>query len=528
MKNKLVFQVKNINRFLLFFLLFVLINSCSILYGDKSVQQTDEIHFTILQMNDVYEIAPLEKGKVGGMARVATVRKELLKESPNLLTVHAGDFLNPSLLGTLKFQGERIKGRQMVEVMNGLGIDVVAFGNHEFDLKENELQNRMNESDFAWIGTNVLHRQGDKLSAFYKEKNGKKYYAPKSYIWEFTDQRSGQALKIGFYSACINSTQKDYVYYEDPYQEAASVFNELKGEVDVVLGLTHLSIEQDLKMAAQLPESVLIMGGHEHDHSMNRVGNVVITKADANVKSVYVHRFSFNLKTKKTTVKSELVPINEKIEADAELDKIVSKWQQIQDDEISEIVDNPNEVIYKTKAPLDGRESSVRNQQTNLGGMIAAGMAASLKKEADCAIFNSGFIRLDDQLSGEIVVVDLFRAMPFGGGIYEIDLKGEVLKRALDVGIENAGTGGYLQWHNIIYEKADKSWKINGQMLDVGKVYHIAASEYLGDGKENRLEFFKENNFINLEKADGKDPEDLRNDVRKAVVAYLKMLKKNK
>lgn len=519
-----MFGTTQMNRLALLLFSLLIISSCAVLNGEKSAQPAAEIHFTILQMNDVYEIAPLEKGKVGGMARVATVRKELIKENPNLLTVHAGDFLNPSLLGTLKFQGERIKGRQMVEVMNGLEIDVVAFGNHEFDIKENELQQRMNESDFTWIGTNVLHQKGEGLSAFHKEKNGKKSYSPEYYIWGFKDEKTGKGLKIGFYSACINSTKKDYVYYEDPYQEAAKAFNEMKGNVDVILGLTHLSIEQDLKMAAQLPETVLIMGGHEHDNSINKVGNVVITKADANVKTVYVHRFSHNLQTKKTTVESTLVPIDDKIEADPELNKVVEKWQQIQDNEILEVVANPNEVVYTAKIPLDGREGSVRNRQTNLGEMITAGMSASLKKKADCVILNSGSIRLDDQLSGDIIATDLFRTMPFGGGIYEIDLKGDILKRALNAGLENAGAGGYLQWHNITYNEADQSWQINNEPLDETKTYHIASSEYLANGYENRLEFFKEENFVNTEKPNNNDPDDLRTDVRKAVIAYMKTL----
>ena len=113
------------------------------------------IELVFLHINDVYEIAPLENGKVGGMARIATVFQQLQAENPNTLFVHAGDFLNPSLLGTLKFEGQRIQGRQMVEVMNASGVEVVAFGNHEFDLKAKDLLARLDESDFTWICANL-------------------------------------------------------------------------------------------------------------------------------------------------------------------------------------------------------------------------------------------------------------------------------------------------------------------------------------------------------------------------------------
>ena len=78
----------------------MLIASCS--------QDDGKISFTVLQINDVYEIAPLEGGKAGGLARVATILKQLKKENPNTISVLAGDFLSPSFMGTLKEDGEKI------------------------------------------------------------------------------------------------------------------------------------------------------------------------------------------------------------------------------------------------------------------------------------------------------------------------------------------------------------------------------------------------------------------------------------
>ena len=518
-------MAKNLKKLFLIFLIPFLFNACAIFKDGKNKKlNPGEISFIILQLNDVYEIAPLEKGKVGGLARVATVRKQLLEENPNVLTVHAGDFLNPSLIGTMKYEGEGIKGRQMVEVMNGIGVDVVAYGNHEFDIEEGELQKRMDESDFEWIGTNVMHKDGGDITPFYKMKNGAKQNAPEYFIWEAKNPKSGKTMKIGFYSACINSNQADYVYYENQYDEAKKAFFNLEKETSLVLGLTHLSIEEDMKMAAILPATGLIMGGHEHENSRDTVGRVVITKADANAKTVYVHRFTYNILTKETICKSELVPITDKIIDDPQVAATVDKWQTIQNDQISEVVVNPDEVIYTAIEPLDGREISVRNKQTNLAGLISAGMSAASKLPAACAIFNGGAIRLDDQLTGDITAVDIFRAMPFGGSIWEIDLKGDILKRALDAGLENAGIGGYLQWHNIEYIEGGKSWKVSGEPLDVVKTYHIIASDYLSSGKEQRLDFFNPDNFIKVEKPKDGDNADLRSDIRKATIEYMKSL----
>lgn len=490
------------------------------------IEDFTPISFSIMQLNDVYEIAPLEKGKVGGMARVATLRNQLMTQNYNLLTVLAGDFVSPSLLGTMKYEGKSIKGRQMVEVMNALGVGLVAFGNHEFDIKEGELQERLNESYFEWLGTNVLHKTGNKIEPFYKMSYDFKYFLPETYVWEIDNYMGGKPLRVGFYSACINDNQQPWVYYEDPYAEATKAYLELVQSCDVVIGLTHLEIGQDMKMAALLPKTALIIGGHEHENSLDTIGNVVIAKADANAKTVWVHRFTYYPDTKMTALESELVPITDEIEEEPYVDSLVQVWQEIMTQQIKQVVDDPDEVIYKAKTPLDGLEKSVRNYQTNLGGIIAAGMAGAAKKPVDAAFFNGGSIRLDDQLSGDITAVDVFRALPFGGAVYEVELKGSTLKKALDAGLENKGKGGYLQWHGIEYNETAKTWKVGGKPLSESKTYRVATNEYVFQGKEARLEFFNEKNFTSWDTAKAGDTKDLRSDVRKAVVVQFRKLGK--
>ena len=148
----------------------------------------------------MYEIAPLEGGKVGGMARVEKLHQDLLVENPNTFLLMAGDFLNPSLLGTLKYKGERIKGKQMIEVMNAMNFDLVAIGNHEFDLSEQEFQQRLNESTFQWIATNPVHKIDGVTEKFAVVKNNQKKAIPKTVIFE-VENKKGAIIKIGFFSA---------------------------------------------------------------------------------------------------------------------------------------------------------------------------------------------------------------------------------------------------------------------------------------------------------------------------------------
>ena len=125
-------------KYILSLLVMIFLLSCD--------SKENQVNFTIIQVNDVYEIGPLSGGTVGGMSRVATLYKKEKALNDNTMMVLAGDFLSPSLLGTLKYKGEKIAGKQIVDVMNAMGFDLVVLGNHEFDVKRHELQKRIDAS----------------------------------------------------------------------------------------------------------------------------------------------------------------------------------------------------------------------------------------------------------------------------------------------------------------------------------------------------------------------------------------------
>jgi 5'-nucleotidase/UDP-sugar diphosphatase len=497
-----------ITKSLLYILLIILFFSCK--------QEDGKIDFTFLQINDVYEIAPIQGGQFGGMARVETVHQELLKENKNSMLFMAGDFLNPSLIGTLKIDGERVRGKQMIDVMNAMNFDLVAFGNHEFDIPQKDLQKRLNESNFPWISSNVKLKTKEKSDLFYKEKEGRQIPLEETFIKEFSDE-DGTTLKVGFISVCIPSNPKEFVAYGNMFVKARASYAAIKDSVDVVFGLTHVKITNDKRIAKLIPNLPLIMGGHEHTNSYHKIGNVIITKADANAKTAYIHRISFDKKTKKAIVTSELREINSSIKSDEKVDKIVKKWQTILSSKIKEIIANPDEVIYTAKIPLDGRDTPIRSIQTNLGEIITKSMSFAFDDSVDCALLNGGSIRIDDQLSGAINAVDIFRVLPYGGAVLKVEIKGRLLKRVLDYGILAKGTGAYLQRFNA--EKVGEKWMIKNKELNIKKTYTVAFSNYLLKGfdipflsSENKEVFSVYKPAIN----------ELAFDIRKAVVAYLK------
>lgn len=145
--------------------------SCKVSKNAFAAKDDGKIEAVFVQVNDVYEIAPIAGGKEGGMARVATVKKKYKQANPNTFLVMAGDFLSPTVYNSLQYKGKRIRGAQMVEAMNVARMDFAVFGNHEFDIAETELQDRINESSFRWISSNTFHKIKDSIAPFTRTNN---------------------------------------------------------------------------------------------------------------------------------------------------------------------------------------------------------------------------------------------------------------------------------------------------------------------------------------------------------------------
>src|SRR5438477_11663966 len=140
-------------------LLAVLLAAFCLLPRQIAVAQLPAV-VTILHFNDVYEIEPVEAGHVGGLSRVATVLKQLKRTHAPVLSVLAGDYLSPSAIGTAVVDGQPLGGRQMVDVLNALGLDWATFGNHEFDGSDASLRARNQQSLFHLVSSNVTDANG--------------------------------------------------------------------------------------------------------------------------------------------------------------------------------------------------------------------------------------------------------------------------------------------------------------------------------------------------------------------------------
>lgn len=432
------------------------------------------VEVSLLHLNDVYEMTPIEGGAAGGLARVATVRDRLAAADAPLLVTFGGDLLSPSAMGTARVDGARLNGTQMVAVMNALGLDVAVLGNHEFDIGEVDFRARVSESRFQWLATNVT------------DSAGRPFEGVRPWVFRTVGDSDGDTVRIAFVGAVLGSGAPAWVRVADPLPSLRDAAAIVADSADAVVALTHLNVATDRALLEGTADVDLVLGGHEHEAMVVAVGDRLIVKADANAVSAAHVRIPVAQGRAGVAV-AEILPITDALAEDPAVAAEVASWVERAFQGFRADGFQPEQVIARIPSDLDGREAEVLLRPTGLTRLIADAFAAE-DADADAVLYNAGSIRFDDVLrAGPVTEYDLIRVLPFGGVSYSVDLRGDVLERALDQGVQNRGTGGFLQTAGV--EGASGAWRVAGAPLDPGRTYRVVLPDYLLTGRERGLGF---------------------------------------
>jgi 5'-nucleotidase len=436
---------------------------------------------TFLHFNDVYEITPMNSGRSGGLARVATVRDSLRRLTTGLITDLAGDFLSPSALGLAVVDGKRLAGKQMVATLNAVGLDVATFGNHEFDVRPEELLARLGEMRFRMVSTNV------------SDSSGALFPGTSRHLILRVPTRGGTA-RIGMIGLTIAENVPKWARIDDPIPAARHEIDLIRDSVDAIVALTHLSIATDQRLVEAIPDLALVLGGHEHENWLVRRGErfTPIVKADANVRTLAVVTLALPPRHRPPVVTSRLIVVDSTIRLSPRVSREVAHWTTLADSAWRAQGLDPKAVVTRLTEPLDGREAIVRTRQTRLGEVIADALKGEVPG-AEVGIVNGGSIRFDDVLApGPITVYDLIRVLPFGGKVVGTTMTGALLQKVVEQGEANIGSGGYLQLSGI--RREGDRWTVNGAPLDPERHYVVGASDFLLTGRETGLSWLAPGN----------------------------------
>lgn len=254
-----------------------------------------------LLLNDVYTADTLSEGR-GGLARVATVRQRLDDQGP-VLFVLSGDFLgtNPA--------GRNYPGRGMVDILNRAQLDYATFGDHAFDVEVDTLVARIAASEFTWVSTNCHRPDG---TAF-----------PKVLSWD-TVRVSGH--KVGLFGLTLEGAYPRGVRCSNPDTAAHRAIETLIAEgADLIVALTHQTMEADRKLLGSEPKLDLILGGHDPAAQDSVVSGRHAVKADANARSVQFVTLWGGKGSWRQAV--GLVRIDAGIPADTAVVPVVARWR---------------------------------------------------------------------------------------------------------------------------------------------------------------------------------------------------------
>eukprot|EP00667_Euglena_gracilis_P004471 EG_transcript_4496 len=401
-----------------------------------TAQAEEYVTFSILQMNDVYEALPISNGTRGGLARVATLRRWLQEQNRDVITVMAGDLISPCALdAAAASKNLRFDGKHMVSIMNALGLDYMIFGNHEFDVSKRVLQQRIAESRFQWISSNVV----DSVT-------GRPFPNVTTYVL-----RNIRGCRVLFVALTVdeNRGENDYVRIT-PTAELPEFLQRFiapfEGHYDVLVALTHISVADDVAITEAVPQVDLIVGGHDHEgwHIWRGPRNTHITKADSNVGSVFIHRLAFGLQSRKLTIQHRHVPVTDEIPEEPAVARLAREWYQRSFDHFRTMGLHPEKVVITLPGDLelDGRDKVLRRGPSPLTAMVCeAEVEQAAAFHPTMGFINAGIVRIDDRLFGAITEYDVIRMFPFPNVIVVLRVKGRILATTFDWGQSLQGNG---------------------------------------------------------------------------------------
>ena len=347
---------------------------------------------TILGINDMH-------ANIDGMPQLATCVKQERLAAPGLLLLAAGD----NRTGNPYVDNGNRPGIPMVTLMNHIGFDLSTFGNHEFDSGPAALRDYVNAADFEFVCANIFTTDTQGI-------NVKPYK-----IFERNGVRIGVLGLVQIGDNGLPDAHPDKcqgLRFASPFDTAAC-YKHLRAHCDVLIILTHLGFEDDIKLARLFPEADAIVGGHSHTRvEKGHIENgVLITQSENKLK--YLTRLTFDVEDGKVvSKKSELLPLTG-LESDEATAELVEKTKSLP--------------FFKRQLTTVKRNITRRE---GLGCMMAD--ALCVRAVTDIAIVNYGGVRLDDFPAGPLTVADVYRMDPFGNAIIRTTMTGKELIALLE------------------------------------------------------------------------------------------------
>lgn len=457
----------------------------------------------ILHTNDVH-------GAVSNYAKVAALASQYESEGAYVLILDAGDFSQGDTAVSVS------EGATAVELMNMVGYDAVALGNHEFDYGFEALKKNMENAQFSVLAANVKYNGElafDDAAVFTTPGGTKIGVFGLDTPETATKAHPGKIQGVTFAGG------------EELYQIAQDMANMLREDegCNYVICLGHLGIDDETAATGNRSIDLLnkvtgidvFIDGHSHSteeeivaktNTDRKVGDTILTSTGTKLENIGV------VAIKDSTITTTCVP-TEGIEVAAD-DAIAARAAAI----IAEIEADYGTVFAKTEVTLNGeKDPGNRTQETNLGDLITDALVWGAEQQGetvDAAITNGGGIRATIE-AGDITKKDVNTVLPFGNTLSIIKITGEELLEVLEASTfcTPEAIGGFPQVSGIEftvdttkgYDQGDEYpgttyfapktinrvtiKTVGGKDFDPAATYTIATNDFMASGGDTYYRF---------------------------------------
>lgn len=337
--------------------------------------------FTIISLNDTHSHLypyknPVNQKIYGGAARWKTIIDNIRKETDEVLVLHGGDALTGSDLNYLidnkpdwnRLPGYGYRGLLDFSIFNMIGIDAMTMGNHEFDYGIHWLFKLLPQAGFSLLSANIEAAPIVDSSEFELVRIIKPYV-----LFE----RGGLSIAV------IGLTTVDYfktiqIRPTNPVQAAREIIDQVKSKADIIIVLSHLGYEEDVKLAQAVKGIDIIIGGHSHTvlHEKVCVGDTTITQTGDYGR--YLGRLDVTVKNSKITdLKYQLIPIDFSVPEDSEVARYLDDALHLGIAEGSYVSDNSKrssiaDLILQTMLEDSGADMAIYTSRL-VNGALPAG-----------------------------------------------------------------------------------------------------------------------------------------------------------
>lgn len=450
---------------------------------------------TILHTNDVHaRFEPISRfdggcsaednaeGKCfGGTARLVTAIAEAKSRSNNFMLLDAGDWFQGSLFYSY------YKGAAAAEMMNKIGYEAMAVGNHEFDDGPGVLADFARAVDFPLLMANADISAEPKLKGLIE----------KSIVIERGGEKIGIIGLTPIDNDELASPGKNIVF-TDPVAATQAEVDKLTAEgINKIIVLSHSGHDVDLNLAENTTNVDIIIGGHSNtllSNSAERavgpyptmVGDTAIVQSYAYGKFLGELNVTFDdAGVLKDTSGDSLLIDASVAEDEATKARVAELAKPL--DEIR------NKVVAAASDAIEGDRAVCRVQECPMGNLVADSMLDRVKDQGiQIAIANSGGIRASIDV-GEVTMGEVMTVLPFQNTLSTFQTKGQTIIDALENGVSQVEevkgrfpqvAGMSFKWDPSVAPGEGRIVEVmvGGAAIDPAATYGVVTNNYVRNG----------------------------------------------